>query len=157
MKNLHTSRPGSAADFAQMRQDSEELLRAVRRARRMFGERTPASFGSLSELLDEVLPDDQSAEAAVARAVEIEPVLLTRLRSRKLDPYELPPLPLAELGQTLEVDRETFLLLMEADHQRYAGTRSHSRGTEVTAAAEEFRTAWARAALDLPEGDTAGG
>jgi hypothetical protein len=138
--------------FDQMRKDADELLRASQRARELFADRPPRSFGRLSTLLDEVLPVDRAAEARVARAVEMEPRLLSSLRAHRVDPLEVPPVPLASLGQTLALDEDTFYLLLEADHVGFQPRQGAARSTGADDPRQAFRSAWRRAAMDLPEG-----
>lgn len=138
--------------FDQMRRDADELLRAARRARELFAQRPPRSFGRLSTLLDEVLPPDRAAEARVARAVEMEPRLLSRLRAHGVDPLEVPPVPLASLGQTLALDYDTFYMLLDADHMGFQSRQGAGRGPGPEDLRQAFRNAWRRAAMDLPEG-----
>lgn len=138
--------------FNQLRKDADELLRAAQRARDLFAERTPRSFGRLSTLLDEVLPDDRAAEARIARAVELEPRLLASLRAHKVDPLELPAVPLASLGQTLALDEETFYLLLDADHAGFEARQGATRSPSMTDPRQTIRNAWQRASMDLPGG-----
>jgi hypothetical protein len=138
--------------FDQLRKDADELLRAAQRARDLFTERTPRSFGRLSTLLDEVLPDERAAEARVARAVEMEPRLLAALRAHKVDPMEVPAVPLASLGQTLALDEETFYLLLDADHVGFEARQGAARSTSATDPRQAIRSAWQRASMDLPGG-----
>lgn len=139
--------------FQQMRQDADELLRAARRAAEIFRDRPATSFARLSDLIDEVLLADQTAEVRIARAVDMAPEALTRLRARQLDPAGAPELglALASLGRMLGLSQEEFLQLASADHVRFqfAGVLRSTPAPEDDPMAG-LRAAWERVYLDDP-------
>lgn len=143
--------PDPMAMFAEMRLDAAELLRAAQRAAAMFRDSAPLSFGSLSDLLDEVLPAEPIAQARIARALEFDPEVLARLRNHTVDPLRVPKVPLANLGQMLDLDADIFWFLIAADHARFSagkiGARGQARGTTPE---QEFREAWEQARRDDP-------
>ena len=151
----HRSRETLALDtFQHMRQDADELLRAARRAAEIFRARPVTSFARLSDLIDEVLPANHMAELRIARAIDMAPETLARLRARQLDPAGAPELglALASLGRVFGLSREDFLKLASADH---AGFQPAGGVTRSTAAPEDtpmarLRAAWERVDLDDP-------
>ena len=149
-------RSGGAANlraFQGMRRDAKEILEAARRAGEIFSQRPAESFGSLSDLLDEILPVHSVAEARVARAVEMDPQALARLRARELDPAVAPDIevPLASLGKALGLSREAFLQLASADHARFQGTATlRSWSALAKDPLDGLRAAWERVELDDP-------
>jgi hypothetical protein len=142
---------GAALPFDQMRQDADELLLAAHRARELFAERSPRTFGRLSTLLDEVLPAEPAAQARIARAVELEPRLLTAIRGFKIDPLEVPVVPLANLANILSLDEETFHALLEADHMIFRARQGMARGEQGDRDPRVVvSAAWRRVEMDLP-------
>jgi hypothetical protein len=145
------SRPDPAAVFRQMREDADELLRARHRAEDLFRVRAAATFDRLSELLDEVLPTDSAAEARVARALEMDPSLLSRLRQGDIDPLRAPQIALAALGQSLRLDLTTFRSLLRANRRSFATDAVAARGgmgESEEAAWTAFTNAWERVRRD---------
>ena len=140
--------PRTPIDFRAMRSDADELLRAAARANAVLAGRPATILGGLSDLLDRALPTEPAAEARVARAIDLEPMLLTHLRARALDPLLAPVAPLAVLAQVFGLNREIFLALLKRDHQVLSGLGGQSRGTPSTDAWARVSEAWDRAAED---------
>jgi hypothetical protein len=120
--------------------DVEALAVFTQRAAATFTTRPPRSFERLSDLLDELLPDDHDSEARIARALEMEPTILQRLRAGRLDPLGAPRNGLAALWQALRIERDLFHRLVTADHARFAG--QPVRGLATRGAYESAEDAW---------------
>ena len=149
-----------AASFDRFREEADELLKLGRAADRAFATRPPAQFEGLCRLLDTILPRDTDSQRRIARAVELDPTLLQRLRSSVLDPLDVPPTPMAALSRAMSMDFATFWTLAERDHQRFvargpraAGRAGANGGRDADAALEAFRAAWERDESDDPSGD----
>lgn len=143
------------AQFERLREESDELLKLQRAAARVFATRPAAQFESLCGLFDTVLPRDADGHRRIARAVELDPTLLQRLRASRLDPLDAPPTPMTALSRAMTMDFATFWTLAQRDHQRFVGTANAATaraGNSVNAdsALVAFRAAWERDERDDP-------
>ena len=143
--------------FARLLADADELLRLPVRAARVFAEQSVASFRSLADLIDAVLPADASAEGRLARAIQMPVDLLRDLRSREVDPLRVPQRPLATLVRAMGVeDEEVFAALLRFDHEAFAVAsgggmfRGTSADIDEAESLSEARAAWRSLELDDP-------
>ena len=150
-----TSEPTNRSDrewaFLEVYRDADELLRVARHVNAFLHSHAARGLERLSDLLDEVLPSDDVGEARVARAVEIEPSILSRLRRREIDPLLAPWTGLAALAHGLGLEWTRFKTLVAGDHETFAvvsgAARSATREQDAWAALDE---AWDRVRKDDP-------
>lgn len=141
-------------NLQEMRKDADELRRVVSRAAEIFRGRPASSFGCFSELIDEVLPADSAATERVARALEVDPRILMKMRAQQLDPLteETWLHCMAAFSQLCGLDEHTFVYLTEADHVGFAASGTLARGGNEARKipASVLLEAWQRADLDNP-------
>lgn len=124
--------------FLEAERDAAELRAAARAAREMLAE-SSLPYRRFSDLLDELLPADRTAQDRIARAVSLAASELDALRRSRLDPLAVPPYPLFCLAEAFGIELPQFRRLVEGDHIRFAAASASARG----AASEEEGEAWA--------------
>ena len=145
-----------ATQFDRLREETDELLKLKRAAQQMLATRPASQFDSLCHLLDSLLPRDHDSQRRLARAVQIDPGVLQRLRASTLDPLDAPPTPMVLLSRAILMDFATFWTLAQRDHLRLVRSGAQttaragddaSRGDATLAA---FLAAWERDERDDP-------
>ena len=137
--------------FLAAERDSAELHAAARVARQaMASGGTP--YRRLSDLLDEVLPAEKSAQDRIARAISLGSSELDALRRSRLDPLQVSPYPLLCLADVFGIDVHRFRMLLKADHERFVDATASARGSVADASEswQAFDEAWERLTSENP-------
>jgi hypothetical protein len=138
--------------FLEAERDAAELRAVARAAREMLAE-AALQYRRFSDLLDELLPADRSAQDRIARAVSLAASELDALRRSRLDPLAIPPYPLFCLAVAFGIELQQFRRLVQADHERFAAASATARGAAQDPAEDpwaSFDLAWERVTSENP-------
>lgn len=148
-----STRTSGSTPFQKLREDAAELWSTTKRASAVLKVKSPRLFDGFGALLDEVLPTDGTAQDKIARALEVDPVILRRLRRQELDPFRAPSTALAALGQAFQLPLDVLKELVLRDHARFPMVSVSARGPgEPSITQDQFLSAvdsaWEREARD---------
>jgi hypothetical protein len=138
--------------FFEAERDASELRAAARAARETLAE-SSLPYRRFSDLLDELLPADRTAQDRIARAVSLAASELDALRRSRLDPLAIPPYPLFCLAEAFGIELPQLRRLIQGDHERFAAASASARGAASDAEGDpwaSFDRTWDRITAENP-------
>lgn len=153
-REAHVARSAAfLAQFEQLRQHGDDVLRLQHAASRLFSTRPALEFDGFAALLDHLVPVEDDAQRRLARSIGLDVTAFQRLCASRVDPMDLSPEPLVTLARALSLEQDTFYLLLERDHQRHVAVTGGSTARGGRSAAQQraaLNDAWDRDAEDDP-------